>query len=132
MKQFFLNKKVISAALVSCLILFAGCMDLFDDEETPTAWMNGTFNVDVKSIKDIQLFSYVVSGEKDERITFTADKDYETYKWYISCEENSVGDKKFYEWDTIDVLAGQYYVTLVVTDSESITRNATMLVVVHK
>ncbi len=33
MKHLFLNRKIISAALVSCLVLFAGCMDLFDDEE---------------------------------------------------------------------------------------------------
>lgn len=132
MKQFLLNGKAIAAALVSCLILFTGCMDLFDDEEVPTAWMSGSFTVDVESVTDIQLFSYVVSGENDERITFTADKEYETYEWYISCEENSVGNESSYEWDTINVPAGQYYVTLVVTDSESVTRNATMVVVVHK
>lgn len=107
---------------------FAGCMNLFDKTEVATAWTDeGGITIDVEYFVDMDLFTYKKSGNS---VTFTATADHTSYTWWIS--NDSVGNEKSYVWDTSVESDGQYYVTLVVTESDSTTKSATLVVNVHK
>jgi len=109
---------------------FAGCMNLFDKTEVATAWTDeGGITIDVEYFVDMDLFKPQKSGNI---VTFTASADHTSYTWWISNKDDSVGNEKSYEWDTSVEADGQYYVTLVVTESDSTTKSATLVVNVHK
>ena len=97
-------------------------------------WKENAVKITVSWENNIEIppFTYKISGEDNNCITFTAPEGYDQCDWYVSTSASKAASGSEYVWDTTLVTSGTYYVTLVAKNSAGKTRSSTIIVEVNK